>query len=87
MGWWEADGDIYFAEGGQEVMEWISVDERLPDSDGKYLCWDVPYSSGTGSPTFGRYQDNEFITDIAEDWSHVTHWMPLPKAPTTNGGE
>ena len=62
-------------------MEWISVKDRLPENEGKYLCWDVPYSSSTSYPTFGHFQDGKFYMHIADDWSNVTHWMPLPEPP------
>ena len=63
-------------------MEWISVKDRLPGKEAEYLCWDVPYSAQTGKPCFGFYWIPEgFETDIAEDWSNVTHWMPLPEPP------
>lgn len=62
-------------------MEWISVKERTPDTIGNYLCWDESYSNSTGSPAIGTWDLKKFHTNIAEDWTNVTHWMPLPSPP------
>ena len=57
--------------------EWISVEERLPDQDGKYLVY-----TGRGFVlTAYYYETNAFGFEF---WD-VTHWMPLPEAP--KGGE
>lgn len=62
-------------------MEWISVNDRLPEKEGVYLCWDVPYSPSVNSPAFGYFDGLFFETDIADDCSNVTHWMVLPDPP------
>ena len=52
-------------------MEWISVKDRLPDTDGEYLC------------TWNGYI-GVLIYDREQGYFHhnkVTHWMPLPELP------
>jgi hypothetical protein len=57
--------------------KWISVEERFPDIDGKYLVYTkqgfihVMYYHASGEFGF-------------EAWN-VTHWMPLPEAPKMKG--
>lgn len=57
----------------KQKQEWISVDERLPDRDGKYLVYT---SKGF---IFTQYY---YCTNAVgfETWD-VTHWMPLPETP------
>lgn len=75
-------------------MEWISVDDRLPD--GKVLICFLEPSFGHMYPEFGvGYYDSPDHYDNPEDgegwlfWlsdkpivgGGVTHWMPLPDPP------
>ena len=64
---------------------WISVDDRLPEDDGKYLV-----ATSCGKQWMGNYnlppKPNEWMLN---GWSmnggwhpfDITHWMPLPDAP------
>lgn len=64
--------------------KWIPVSERLPDTQGTYLC---RYGFGQ----FADYMTTGCIDWIAFDkhphWQHastglfVTHWVPLPEPP------
>ena len=64
-------------------MEWISVDERLPEVDDRVLYWFPPFNrayigtfgGGTCAANVHFYSRGGFTT------GDVTHWMPLPKAP------
>ena len=64
-------------------MKWISVEEKLPKKDGKYL---VHTKNLTG---YSPLKENVFIAEFYyDDWNFkgwednsVTHWMKLPKAP------
>ena len=65
--------------------QWISVKDRLPEESSEVLF--VLY----GKVYLGDYLLNEafetpagsvFLADEA-----VTHWMPLPEAPKTDGGK
>lgn len=53
---------------------WIKCSERLPVSDGAYLCWDGRYVT-TYAFIFGGWQANQFIVP------NITHWQPLPPPP------
>lgn len=60
-------------------MQWISVKDRLPEGDGKYLCCTrlgacvickfMIFGNGTRWSTFGSVANS------------ITHWMPLPEPP------
>ena len=69
--------DEYIADmlynAGYRKQEWISVEQRLPDRDGKYLV----YTSKGFIFAQGYCCTNSFGF---ESWD-VTHWMPLPEAP------
>ena len=63
---------------------WISVTERLPEKNGKYLC---------NIKRFGQYAGMQYyyvdVLVFQEDYffedgigtERVTHWMPLPEPP------
>lgn len=64
-------------------MEWISVKERLPNSE-EYVLVCLKY----GRVRVGRYIYNTwnycsgvFMTELAAGEYAVTHWMPLPEPP------
>lgn len=65
---------------GYRKPEWISVDERLPDQDGKYLAYTI-----RGFTVLSYCYALEGIFGF-EHWD-VTHWMPLPEAPKGDEGE
>ncbi|MBS9442468.1 DUF551 domain-containing protein [Photorhabdus heterorhabditis] len=64
-------------------MEWISVDERLPDDTNLVLivilgCW---VSAGYLS----HYGDKRFYDNVLCRYeNNVTHWQPMPSLPETN---
>lgn len=63
-------------------MEWISVEDRLPNVSGKYICcaedknknrWSIPLAFSLEMKTwFGEF---------GEIKNKVTYWMPLPEPP------
>ena len=59
------------------MTEWISVEDRLPEKDGKYIV-----CTARGSVYCTRFKaygkSGNFQTDIN---THITHWMPLPEPP------
>lgn len=62
--------------------QWISVNDRLPEKNGRYLCRyeQEVYEEVCRCTGFGM-----FDSDIGEKggWlvGKVTHWMPLPEPP------
>ena len=66
------------------MSEWISVEDRLPEKDGYYIC---ALRDNIVKPYVLRVQ---FCNDrfIISEWHEkntgrkVTHWMPLPELPT-----
>ncbi|AOK33930.1 DUF551 domain-containing protein [Burkholderia cenocepacia] len=70
---------------------WISVDERLPEPDEPVLAHNgkwmgvAAWMSGEYLEPIERWQDEhrEFIELLGPA---VTHWMPLPTAPTSDKG-
>jgi len=54
-------------------MNWISVEDRLPDEDGYYLVMD------TGFYPFEKHRVQKFTANENIHWyglRTVTHWMP-----------
>jgi hypothetical protein len=71
---------------GYRKQEWISVDERLPDKYGDYICctrkgtiWQLTYNP--------KYKLFNVSHDNVENAMDVTHWMPFPQAPKMKGGD
>lgn len=61
---------------------WISVDDRLPDSEGFYMVYVFDDHRGENvinilwwNPDHQQFLEWDFMND-------VTHWMPLPDAPS-----
>ena len=66
-----------------QVPKWISVEERLPEYTGYFLCYverydviDVIHYSARNK-AFNAWDEN-FSPDCV---IAVTHWMPLPEPP------
>lgn len=71
-------------------MSWISVKDRLPESDRPVLIY-----CKNGAMFTGKMQDHNFIGEPDVIWftygplgtgrrianSRITHWMPLPEPP------
>lgn len=58
--------------------KWISVEERLPEDDGHYLC----YTTDGYCNFCVYYGDGEWMILDQEDLAQkVTHWMLLPEPP------
>ena len=55
---------------------WISVEERLPEENGKYIV-----CTAKGSVYCTKFSIDVcgiFHTDM---YTHISHWMPLPEPP------
>lgn len=66
-------------------MEWISVEDRLPEEDLEILMF-----ADVGEAIVGKLTDQGWISGnqfVSWDyiWNHdikeITHWMPLPEPP------
>ncbi|MDN8086182.1 DUF551 domain-containing protein [Acinetobacter baumannii] len=78
----------------QAVPEWISVDDKWPEYGQSTL---VVISGQTQTRVFfrdGSDRSKDWIEPVNDDdchnticWEKVTHWMPLPKAPSESGAE
>lgn len=70
--------------------EWISVQERLPESQGEFLIYSTSdprlnaKSKYLGNACFRVFSGKAFKTGFYIDSTYqpnVTHWMPLPGLP------
>lgn len=74
-------------------MQWISVDDRLPDNNDKVIVCCLSEISDYGYPydykdacEMGFYEKDQWYSDNPDDMDvldNVTHWMPLPGPPKT----
>ena len=64
----------YLIQNGVTVQEWISVDDRLPESFESVLVF------RDGKITIDHHEENGWF---AYDFNgkRATHWMPIPKTP------
>ena len=63
-----------------EQQRWVSVKDRLPDKDGFYLAY---YTFKDGG-----HACDLFYFDVGSPISNaITHWMPLPQKPESEGAE
>jgi hypothetical protein len=67
--------------------EWISVGERLPESDTRCIVWSFDYIWRIRFASYNRGTERWYVVcggqikDTKRDGVKVTHWMPLPKPP------
>lgn len=70
-----------------DIMEWISVFDRLPEDFEEYLVWpepnrDLNIITANFDFTNKRWeQDFKSGYDFEIFYPIVTHWMPLPEPP------
>lgn len=67
------DGEI---RAKQEHPQWISVKDRLPNEKQRVIV-----RCNTVGTTVGWRLRGEWVTDLGDGGSEVTHWMPLPEPP------
>ena len=69
--------------GGDNMSEWISTKDRLPDKEGCYLI----VSGETKEIDIGLWcLERQRFEVVETEWfgyeiTGVTHWMPLPEPP------
>ena len=79
-------------DNGVTVQEWVSVDDRLPKTDGIYIVCDCrlngnPWihtagfrkASSSWCELHGVYYDDGYGRYSEQD--KITHWMPMPNPP------
>jgi hypothetical protein len=72
---------------GYRKQEWISVEERLPQVTGKYICCTKDKSGNSYTlPADWSFEMKMWFGEFGEIKNMVTHWMPLPEAPKMKGG-
>ncbi len=82
--WAEVIADGLIAN-GVTVQGWISVKDRLPDVDGKYLV--ARAEGGRYSISVRKFRKEVpcWYTGYCGHWERrtngITHWMPLPQQP------
>lgn len=65
-------------------MEWVSVKDKLPEKQGRYLIYgrftcDCPNQV---MEAYYLFKPRKFMIDGIYS-KNVTHWMPLPEPPKT----
>ena len=67
---------------------WVSVEERLPEENGKTQQSISVWATDGLTACEMRYNfDTKVWTDMFGDPYYITHWMPLPTPPAKKGGE
>ena len=62
--------------------DWISVEDKLPDSIGSYLIY-LEDDNRTHKVAWAFYNSNKDWCDMGlpGHYTDVTHWQPLPEPP------
>jgi hypothetical protein len=60
------------------IVEWISVKDRLPDTDGDYIGSDGKYSFPITFQAKSSFRNGSLWGWGGESYPEVTHWMSLP---------
>lgn len=73
-----ADALAYIQQLEGKVPQWISVKDRLPETDN--YC--IVFEPGYGCEVCMYYGDGEWLTrDLSNVTRLVSHWKPLPELP------
>ena len=76
----------------ENTDQWTGVEDKLPEKEGDYLCIIVDYIGETRMEVHtlvkwaNCYDWAAHMSSFWRDHNTITHWMPLPKPPTTKGG-
>jgi len=62
-------------------MEWISVKDRLPEKNGRYIVNSSFYKNDPVMTSYFGYRDGSKILPVSFYCKDVTHWQPLPEPP------
>jgi len=66
------------------MSDWIDINDRLPENNGRYLCWISHKQSmiETQQPKVKLLRDGIFGCRVIGGYREcVTHWMLLPEPP------
>ena len=78
---------FYFMLENIKIMDWIDVNDRLPNDDDYVLVFDTEYNSVSEVIYNSKYFNqkgfwlNENGGEYEHEYKNVTHWMPLPEPP------
>jgi hypothetical protein len=89
------------ASDGGAAMKWIKCEDQLPEFNKQILCFDPSHSESkiyvVKLEKEDFYQVDKCKLGNPQQWIEAagesyftwepTHWMPLPNAPETDGGE
>ena len=74
--------DTRRSKGGNEMSEWISVKDKMPEPGRYVACIAKRNPFSRFMPMVARIEKNGWANPITEQYiSEVTHWMPLPELP------
>ena len=83
---YEGQADHLIAN-GVTVNEWISVEEKLPDTDDNVLVIcngeykNIRFINAYDLAAYDSDEDEWILDSYPEAVVTVTHWMPLPQPP------
>ena len=76
----------YLLDSGVTVQEWISVNDRLPETGGYVVCIAKRNPFSRFMPMVARIEKNGWVNPITGQYiSEVTHWMQMPHPPKEDG--
>ena len=69
------------------ARRWIPVTERMPDTDKDVLVYATAKFIGGSKMAIDKLEEGEQrpIWLYTHGWFEVTHWMPLPEPPESEG--
>lgn len=79
--WSRLISEALYDAGYSKQIEWISVEERLPEKQANFLIADDKghMEIALWTKQFGWFSGSNRV-------KKVTHWMPLPEPPKMKGG-
>lgn len=70
-------------------VPWVSVDERLPEEAGRYLCFlgNHPFGGFVKEATFNAKEKEFWWYEYNKPVPFITHWAPMPEFPKEDDGK
>lgn len=74
---------------GMKSPYWVSVNDKLPEKEGRYLCWFGKNKNLIGAEIETYVREWEWFGNVASNtvFENITHWMPLPEGPEEGDAE